>query len=106
MIKMKDKTSKFFLFRGDDLLGVVTQTYDDFPWHHGSFEPSPEFYAVKELFDKERTMLERTEFDVDHWENVWEEIIRPGLRLVPVDSGNSIDELLILIDGTETWWRC
>jgi len=102
---MKDETPRFLLYRGDILLGVVNHTHDDFPCHKGSFEPSQDFASVKALFDKEISILESDNCDLDEWEAAWTIITAPGLRLVPVGGGNTISEPLIHIDGTETWWR-
>jgi hypothetical protein len=103
---VKSETPRFLLYRGDTLLGVVDHADDDFPWHHGSFEPARGFSSVKGLFDKARAILEKRIFYGAEWEAVWSEITLPGLSLVSVSDGRVIREPYIHIEGTETWWRC
>ena len=94
------------LVRGDTLLGTVTHhaTQDDFPWHGGVFEPTPDFDSVRPLFDEELRLLNADQ--MDEWGVVLEQIERPGLRLEPLHGGSPVTEFLIHIDGAKTWWRC
>lgn len=96
---------KYFLYRGEKILGTITHTADDFPWHQGVFEPEPCFDEVKHLFDLELKLLENEELGNGKWEAAWAEITGPGLELVPISDGYKFKRLLIHIDGNETWWR-
>jgi len=94
------------LIRGGALLGTITHhaEQDDFPWHGGVFEPTPEFDSVRPLFDDELRLLNADQ--MDEWTKVWEDIERPGLRLEPLHGGSPVTEFLIHIEGAKTWWRC
>jgi hypothetical protein len=49
---------RYFLRRGEIILGGLS-TYDyDFPWDRAHFTPSPDFDAVRPLFERERTLSE------------------------------------------------
>ena len=96
--------TKLHLYRGDKMLGTVTHTTDDFPWHWGTFGPSQNFLEVKHLFDKELSLVESGELD-DKWEEIWSEINTPELHLVSVSGEKEITNFLIHINGNETWWR-
>lgn len=91
------------LYCGDELLGALTHTDDDFPWHNGTFEPTPEFEEVRPLFERELALLNADR--MDEWESAWESIAALGLRLVPARAGADIDEFLLHIDGSQAWWR-
>jgi len=91
------------LCRGDVLLGTLTSTDDDFPWHHGTFDPAPAFEEVRPLFDRERELLDAERFD--EWEAAWEAVVALGLRLELTATGATIDEFLLHIEGNRAWWR-
>lgn len=108
MVSSSDEqsVSTLSLFRGDVLLGTITSDVakTDFPWFKGTFDPAPGFEGVRELFEKELSLLDADK--MEEWEAVWEEIMVSGLSLQSVPGGQIFDELLIHIDGVETWWRC
>jgi hypothetical protein len=91
------------LYRRDRLLGALTHTDDDFPWHNGTFDPAPEFEEVRPMFERELALLNADQ--MDEWEVAWEAIAALGLRLEPVDAGADIEEFLLHIDGSRAWWR-
>jgi hypothetical protein len=99
------------LFRGDALLGVidVKPGDGDLPWRTGSFQPSADFEAVRELFEQELRLLRANEADDsalwDDWEAVHAELHEPGIRLEATDRSYTADEILIHINGSEAWWR-
>ena len=93
----------YYLYRGEWLLGALTHTDDDFPWHNGTFEPAPEFEEVRPLFERELALLNADR--MDEWEAAWGAIASLGLRLVPASAGADIDEFLLHIDGAQAWWR-
>jgi hypothetical protein len=98
------------LFRGDALLGTITPGLGEFdaPWRAEVFHPSPEFVSVQPLFQRELELLhaeETTGAPPDAWEDAWDEICAPGLRLLaPDDTAFVSDPFLIHIDGPKTWW--
>ena len=89
----------YHLLRGNTLLGSVNPDpeEDNFPWQGGTFVAFREFARVKELFDRELQMIEADE--MDQWEEVWAEIEGPGLRLVPINGGEPMTELVIHVQG-------
>lgn len=97
-------SSKYAFFRGDVLLGDISPTHSDFPWHYGDFEPTDDFQAVAELFETELAALESSKGPGD-WDAVYDIISNPGLRLEPYGPGKSINNPLIHIQGDKAWWR-
>ena len=55
-MRMDQRTFK--LYRGKELLGIITHTDNDFPWYWGTFEPTEHFLTVKSLFDLEHKLLD------------------------------------------------
>lgn len=94
------------LYRGDCLIGRIEPKAElfDFPWHAGLFTPAPGFTEVEALFLEESRLLEAGEMDA--WSDAWDAIEAPGLKLVPLDGGNAITELLIHIEDGVARWRC
>lgn len=93
----------FRLYRGDQLLGTLTHTDDDFPWRNGTFDPAPAFAEFRPLFERELALLNTDR--MHEWEAAWEAIAALGLRLEAGTAGESITEFLLHIDGTRAWWR-
>jgi hypothetical protein len=92
------------LYRSDVLIGTLTGTDDDFPWHYGTCDPAPAFELVRPLFDRELELLNADR--MDEWEVAWEAVAALGLRLEPVAAGADIEEFLLHIEGSRAWWRC
>ena len=92
------------LYRGDQLLGAITHTDNDMPWHNGTFDPSPAFEEVRPLFELELALLNADR--MDEWEEAWSDVAALGLRLEPVATGADIDEFLRHIEGSRVWWLC
>jgi hypothetical protein len=76
---------RYHLYRGDVLLGTLSNLQPDFPWVVGSFEPSDAFAAERPLFERELELLDAEHYD--EWEELWTRIAAPGLRILPVDPG-------------------
>jgi hypothetical protein len=97
------------LVRGDKILGtvVVDAAACDFPWYAGSFKPTEDFEAVRELFEGELALLRANTDDKswDEWEAMYDELSDPGLRLQSRDGGYVADGLIIHVSGAEAWWR-
>jgi hypothetical protein len=99
------------LVRGDTVLGTieVNPGNADFPWFSGTFHATPEYETVRDLFERELQLLRANSNDDsaswDDWEDVHAELHDPGLRLTAPDSNDSVEEILIHINGTEAWWR-
>ena len=99
------------LVRGDAVLGTieVKPGNADFPWFSGTFRATPEFEAVRHLFERELQLLRANSNDDsaswEDWEDIHAELHDPGLRLSAPDSNYTADEILIHINGTEAWWR-
>jgi hypothetical protein len=93
----------FRLYRGSELIGTLTRTDDDMPWHNGTFKPAAGFRVVRPFFDRERELLDADR--MDEWQTAWDEIEALGLRLEPVAGGADITEFVLHIDGSKAWWR-
>ena len=95
----------FELRRGSELLGTVEVQDDlcDFPWYGGQFKATAAFGAVESLFRSELRLLGAD--DMDAWDEVWRQIDAPGLRLLPIDGGAEICDLIIHIEGEVARWR-
>ena len=99
------------LVRGGVVLGTIELKQGDAspPWQSGAFRPSPEYEAVRELFEEELRLLRGNTTDDarqwDAWESVHAELYDPGLRLESLDKSWRAEEILIHIDGGEAWWR-
>ena len=96
-------SNQWKLYRGNVLLGIITHTDDDFPWHNGTFKATEAFSEVKDLFEQELILLEERSYD--EWERLYDELSKPGIRLVSMDDNSVIDELLIHVQGDDVWWR-
>ena len=101
---MTERPSRFQFYRGDVLLGEISPTHDDFPWHYGTFEASVEFRAIASLFESELRVLKETHGGSD-WDKAYDLISSAGLRLEPVGPGRVISNPLIHIQGDSAWWR-
>jgi hypothetical protein len=95
----------FRFFRGDLLLGTLVQTaaLNNGGWQGGAFEPAAGFERVRPLFDNELRLLNTGRRQ--EWQEIWEEIQRPGLRLEPVSGGEPLTGLLIHIENESAWWK-
>lgn len=96
----------FLLCRDDQLLGELTASSPDFPWHQGNFHPTPAFEEVRSLFERELVLMNAEKWV--EWEAVWTAIYDLGVKLRPAsarDASEDISEFLLHIDGDEAWWR-
>lgn len=92
------------LYHGEEIVGELTHTHDDWPWHFATFAPEPAFEGVRSLFDRELELLNADR--MDEWELAWDAIAALGLRLVPGSAGGAIDDFILHVEGTQAWWRC
>lgn len=100
-----DPTEVFSLQRGGVEIGRATLKEIDQPFFHCDFSPTPEFEAVRELFEEEIRLLEESEEDDEgNWDALLHEIMRPGLKLVFSD-GHEIRAPLLHIDNRKMWFR-
>jgi hypothetical protein len=95
--------SDYRVYRGDELLGTLTRTDGDMPWHEGTFHPTAAFAGVAALFDRERELLDAD--CIDECNAIWEEIVAPGIWLEPLDGREMITECLLHIEGRRAWWQ-
>jgi hypothetical protein len=79
---------QFELLRGNTVLGVVDLDLAecDFPWWGGWLKPSPSFGEVEPLFQEWERLLEVEDYGKAS-EAVYEQIVRPGIRLRPLAGG-------------------
>jgi hypothetical protein len=87
------------LVQGETVLGTLTFTDVDFPWVNCTFEATPDFAAVKPLFDAELHAPE------EEWEQIYTQIIALGLQLVNHERDQCIDTFLLHIEDTWASFR-
>jgi hypothetical protein len=95
---------EYRVYRGDVLLGTLTETGSDISrWERG-FDAAPGFEAVRPLFDRERELLDADR--MEKWGEAWDELAE-GLRLEPLDGRDPITGFLLHIDadGQHASWR-
>jgi hypothetical protein len=100
-----NEQSKFLLFRGDTLLGTIThdQSRDDWPWCNGNFIPAEDFASAKPLFEKELMLLRARNYQ--EFDQLWEEIKKPELKIQLIRTGENFSVGLLHIDGDKISWR-
>jgi hypothetical protein len=101
---MSTLPTRYELYRGETLLGIVTPTEADFPWHYGRFESSDGFNAVADLFSQELQLL-KVSGETKEWDLFYDKVTTGGLRLEPIGGGKSLLHPLIHIDDQKVWWR-
>ncbi len=91
--------SQYRLHIGHEFIGTLVEDTLDFPWVLGSFHPEHGFERVRPLFDKERQLLR--EKRLEEWREEWDNLIRTGLILYPMDRNDApIEDFLIHIEGS------
>lgn len=102
--------AKWTLRQGDLQHGTIIITDQEFPWLHGSWQPTPSFVDVAQLFAAELRLfeesLEATEDEEDSgaWEAAYEAIVDGNIRL-HYPNGVVVPEFLLHIDGATAWFR-
>lgn len=93
------------LYRGDLLLGTVIQPamLELAAWCGGVFHPVAGFERVRPLFENELHLLNAGRRP--EWKEIWEEIQRSGLKLVPMDGGETLTDFVIHIENDQAWWK-
>ena len=97
--------------KGNDLssqrIAIATPHFSRAKQLHARFQT--EQFEVRALFAQELALLKANEADDqaqwDDWEEIYETLVEPGLRLRAADGAFLEGELLIHIDGTDAWWR-
>lgn len=98
---------RFELRSGESSLGVVTldPAECDFPWLGGWLVPAAAFAEVQPLFQEWERLLEAEDFG-EASEAVFEQIVRPGIRLIPHTGGPPQEVSGIRIDAERrVFWR-
>jgi hypothetical protein len=72
----------------------------DFPWLSGRFTAGPGFAGVRELFARDRTLVEEEKWQ--EWEEAYDEIRRRVSLHAP---GGPVPEFLLHIEGDRAWFR-
>jgi hypothetical protein len=91
------------LFRGGVLIGTLTVTGSDWPWHIGEWRPEAAFEPIRSLFEEEIRLLDADGVS-ERWEAIWDEIYMPGIQLLWED-GHTDTEVLLHIEGSRADWR-
>jgi len=110
MARRSNLPPKLHLIRGAANLGTITVNPGlEGDWYSGAFEPTPEFEAVRDLFERELALLQANKSDDsaqwDEWEDAHAKLHDPGLKLRAPDMSYQADEILIHVNGAEAWWR-
>jgi hypothetical protein len=97
---------RFELLRGGAVLGIVIldTAESDFPWFVGWLEPSPEYAAVRPLFDEQDRLLEEEGFTEAAGE-LQERLMQPGVQMRSLSDGEVSEVVGIAISGTRVSWR-
>ena len=86
------------LRRGETLLGTLHLRGANMFWSTPSFEATPDFEAVRPLFDGELAIVEADDaFDVEAWWKVRGQVEDLDLRSVSVDGDEAVDEFVLHI---------
>ena len=74
----------------------------DMPWFQARFVASPGFEAVESLFQEERELSERDDFQAEAWQALWERIWSEGVTLLLPDGTEVRRDFAIHVyeDGT------
>lgn len=79
--------------------------FSDYPCIEGSYETTPEFEAVRPLFQREAELLELDrEPENSEWLTIWETLQAPGLFLEPLRGKGRLDLLWIHFREDRAWW--
>ncbi|MET7571009.1 hypothetical protein ABZT04_21290 [Streptomyces sp. NPDC005492] len=86
---------------GEESVGEILIDDADFPWLSGEFTPGPAFDAVRDLFIRERELVEADD-DPSLWEEAYDEIRR---RVTLTSPDGPVPEFLLHIEGERAWFR-
>jgi hypothetical protein len=89
--------------RSEELLAELIVTGGDFPWLNARIRATPQFAAVRPLFEEELRALECIDDDLGSWEAAYDRI-RAAVSLLYPD-GRPVPEFLLHVDGEDAWWR-
>jgi hypothetical protein len=95
------------LREGEQLIGTITITDQDFPWLSGSFAPEPGFARWEPVFVAEEALLKEVsvEDSEEGWER-WERLYDPIRKtLTLVSPSGPVAEFLLHIEGDAAWFR-
>ena len=98
----------FTLQHGETILGTLQTREREYPWTRCNFAATPDFEVFRGLFETELRLLRRPPgryVDTAAWEQAYAQVDALGLRIVPADGGEVIDDFLLHIDGPEAWLR-
>jgi hypothetical protein len=89
-------------------LGQVAITSADFPWLHGTWQPTEEFATYAHLFAAEleisEQLMDSDDGDWDTWETAYQAIVDQEIHLHYPD-GRIVPEFLLHIVGDTAWFR-
>jgi hypothetical protein len=95
----------FYLKEGEKVLGQILVEGADQPWFLGTFKPTPAFEAYRPLFAREQELVTDDSEDCQkEWENL-QEINFSLLLLEEVETGEKIENMLLHVQGKNTWFR-
>jgi hypothetical protein len=89
---------------GGTVVGKIRGRDLDMPFVLCEFEPMPQFESVRHLFRNELELLNADR--MDEWQVAYDRIWSQGLKLHAVESGQTVDEVLLHIEGRTAWFRC
>ena len=89
---------------GGSVVGKVRSRDLDMPFVLCAFEPMPQFEPVRHLFRIELELLNADR--MEEWQVAYDRIWSQGLKLRSVESGQTLDEVVLHIEGRAAWFRC
>lgn len=95
------------LREGEQLIGSITITDQDFPWLHGTFVPEPGFERWKPVFEAEEALMQNLliEDSEEGWER-WERLYEPiTTALTLVAPSGPVADFLLHVEGAAAWFR-
>ena len=119
---MSDANRKFYFYRGEKLVGTVTIVDINQPYFCGHIEPAEAFAEIEPLLERlAQNRRQRSSHDLagvsaekrearqrsrNEYEQIVQEFIGPGLRMVDALSGELVYEPLDLeVDERGFWWN-
>lgn len=96
------------LLRGEEPIGEIHVTHDDFPWLNGRFVALDGFGDVQALFEDELALADSAdesgdESDEQAWQSAYRRIT--GTLTLVAPDGTPAAEFLLHIDGANAWFR-
>lgn len=94
----------FTLVRRTTILGHLGPVHVNQPWFEARFEPAAAFEEVRGQFERATRLLLEEE-RVEEFDALWSALLEGGLRLMPDDGSEPIEDFIIHFDGDSCRFR-